>query len=205
MIKFLNGLLPRRIKNNRGIFGLGASADYSTSTTNAKSRQENAPTEFSVAPEYAESEGARKSWWEQLQSFAGQPGYGAISPDWASIWENAQKKVQQYFWGSPTDPGLVGKVKSSAAARGVAESPAREKMIQRMGATESGVLSDMAVQQAQSEAEFAESGRLNYLQQLQTLAGYTPQVAAYTPWQTKEDTSKTSGWGVGLQYGVSNK
>jgi len=187
--------------NNRGLFNIGAdyksSKSKQTSTSTSKSRTETAPTEFSQAPDYAESEGARQSWWQQLQQFAGMPGYGAISPDWAGIWENAQKKVQQYFWGSPTDPGLVGKVKSSASARGVSESPAREKMIQRMGATEAGVMSDMATEQATKEAEFGEAGRLNYLQQLQTLAGYKPEVAGYTPWQTTR--GKENAWNIGAK------
>ena len=186
-----------------GMIGGGIEANYGATTSSGKSRTETGATKFSEAPEFEESKGARESWWEQLQGFAGQPGYGAISPDWGSIWENAQNKVRQYFWGSPTDPGLVGKVKSSAAARGVAESPAREKMIQRMGATEAGVMSDMATQQATKESEYAETGRLNYLQQLQTLAGYTPQVSAYTPWQQTEEEREGTQWGVGanVQFG----
>ena len=186
--------------NNRGLFGF-ASGEVSSgaSGSTGKIKTETGATQFSQAPDYAESEGARQSWWQQLQQFAGMPGYGAISPDWAGIWENAQKKVQQYFWGSPTDPGLVGKVKSSASARGVSESPAREKMIQRMGATEAGVMSDMATEQATKEAEFGEAGRLNYLQQLQTLAGYKPQVAGYTPWQTTD--TKQNSWDVSGKLG----
>ena len=117
-------------------------------SSSGKSRTENAPTQFSQAPEFGETAGARKSWWELLQGFSGQPGYGAIAPDWASIWENAQNKVRQYFWGSPTDPGLVGKIKASVSGRNVQDSPAQGKLLARMGATEGNILSDMAVQQA---------------------------------------------------------
>lgn len=176
------------LKNNKGFLGI------SFGKKKGESKSESAKPIFVQQPDYAESEGARKSWWEQLQQFSGQPGYGAIAPDWADIWETAQRKVRQYFWGSPMDPGLVGKVKASSARRGVSESPANEMAIARMGATEGNIYSDMATQEAQSKAEFAESGRQNYLDQLGRLAGLKTQGAWWTPW-TKGKTSGTN-WGV---------
>jgi len=174
----------------------------SGSKTTSKSRTETGATKFTKAPEFPETEAARGEWWNRLQQFGGEPGYGAIAPDWADIWENAQRKVRQYFWGSPTDPGIIGKVRASAAGRGVSESPALEKMIGRMGATESNVISDMATQQAQQQSQFGEAGRLNYMQQLQSLAGYKPEVAGYTPWQTTDTAQKTNAWDVRAKAGV---
>ncbi len=169
-------------------FSGNISGGYGRST----SRTERAPLEFAQQPEFPEAEGARGAWWEKLQQFGGDPDYGAISPDWADIWENAQKKVRQYFWGSPTDPGLVGKVKASAARRGVSESPAMEGAISRMGATESNVISDMATQEAQSRAEFAEGGRQSYLQNLMQLSNVRTQGQFWTPWEQ----TKSSQWDV---------
>ena len=181
--------------NNKGFLNFGGSYNKEKKETT----QTQATPEWAQQPDYAESEGARKSWWEQLQAFAGQPGYGAISPDWEQIWQTAQNKVKQYFWGSPTDPGLAGKVKASAARRGVSESPAMENSLLRMGATESGVMSDLATQEATNKATFAEEGRQNYLQQLQSLAGLKTQGQFWTPWQTSQ--SSGSSWGLNAKLG----
>lgn len=179
-----------------GFFG-EISGDYGQET----SRTTKAKPLFEQQPDYPEAEGARTKWWDLLQQFGGEPGYGAISPDWGDIWQNAQKKVQQYFWGSPTDPGVVGKIKSSAARRNVSESPALTNMMSRMGATESGLLSSMATEQATKKAEFSEAGRQNYLQQLQSLSGMNPMGSWWTPWQQTD----SSGWSVGAKAGYGKK
>ena len=51
---------------------------------------------FMQAPEFAEAQGARGNWWQTLQDWAGQPGYGAIAPNWEDIWERAKGKVNRY-------------------------------------------------------------------------------------------------------------
>jgi len=189
--KLIDHFINRVVLDKRGLFG-SVGASIGGGLWGQSSETERARSEWVGADEYAETKAARAKWWEQLQAWGGQPGYGAIQPDWAGIWQNAQKKVQQYFWGSPTDPGVVGKVKASAARRGVSESPALENMIGRMSATESNVMSDMAVQQATKEAELSEAGRLNYAQQLGQLAGYNQQGTFYTPWEKTNE----KGWNV---------
>ena len=192
--------LFKLLGNKRGIFGFGASADYSSSKTKSRMEQD---IEFKKAPEHEESTKARKTWAELLEEWGGQEGYGAIQPDWAGIWDNAQKKVQQYFWGGVNDPGggVAGKVKASAARRGVAESPALEKNLTKMAGTEANILSDMAVQQGVEKAKLSESGRMNYLQSLMAMSGQNVQGQFFSPWQTKEGTE--SGWGVGAKFGMS--
>lgn len=150
---------------------------------------------FFRAPEFEETAGARKGWWEKLQEWGQQPGYGAIAPDWGDIWQRAKKRVSQYYWGGPEGgPGLAGKVKASAARRGVAESPAGETMLMRMGATEAGQLGDIGTEMSLQEALFGEKGRQSWLQNIakmsglqvpgvwQTARGYTPAGAGETPW-----------------------
>jgi len=171
-------------------------------STSTKSRMEQ-DLAFKEAPEHKETSAARSKWWDMLQQFGGEKGFGAIQPDWANIWENAQSKVRQYFWGGPNDPGVVGKVKASAARRGVSESPAMEKMIGRMGETESNVLSDMAVQQGLKEAELSESGRLNYLQSLGSMANQNVQGQFFTPWQTNRE--KSNSWDVRAKAGYGKQ
>ena len=183
-----------KLKNNRGFLGVGGG--YSQGKESSRSKK---GMEYMQAPDYKESEGARGDWWAKLQQFSGQPGYGAIAPDWENIWQNAQKKVQQYFWGSPTDPGMVNKVKSSAARRNVSESPAMENSLMKMGATEGNIFADMATQEAQSKAGFAEGGRQDYMQNLMQLSGLNPQGKFWSPWQTS--SSKKSGWKVGGEAG----
>ena len=184
----------KRLFNNKGFLNFGGSY----SKEKSESRTETG-LDYMQKPEFKETDEARQTWWQQLQSFAGQPGYGAISPDWADIWQNAQKKVQQYFWGSPTDPGLAGKVKASAARRGVSESPAMENSLLKMGATESGVMSDLATQEATNKATFAEQGRQNYLQQLMQLSNTRSQGQFWNPWQTNQ--SSGSSWGLTAKVG----
>ncbi len=130
------------------------------------------PPKFYEEPRFEEAEGARKGWWEKLQEFGQQPGYGAIAPDWGDIWERAKKRVSQYFWGGPEGgAGLAGKVKASAARRGVSESPALGTELQKMGAVEAGQLGDIATEVGVKEAEFGERGRLNWLQNIAKMAG----------------------------------
>jgi len=141
--------------------------------------------EWSVAPEYPEAQGARGTWWEKLQSWGADPNYGAISPDWGRIWDQAKGRVQRYFWGGPLEPGLVGKVKSSLARRNVSESPASEDLIARMGMQEGLQLQDLATDQATQEAAFGEQGRQTWLQSLMGLAQQKPVTQMYQPAQNE--------------------
>lgn len=129
---------------------------------------------YEQLPEYPESEGARKMWWEKLQGWGTEPGYGAIAPDWGDIWERAKGKVSRYYWGGPTSPGAIGKVKASAARRGVSESPALQTMTGRMAKEEGLALKDIASEQSLQEALFGERGRQNWMTQLMGLSKMKP-------------------------------
>ena len=127
---------------------------------------------FFRAPEYEETTGARKAWWEKLQQWGGQEGYGAIAPNWGDIWERTKKRVTQSYWGGPEGgTGRAGKIKASAARRGVSESPAMETMMGRMGAMEAGQLGDIATEQGIQRAKFSEAGRMSWLQNIAQMSG----------------------------------
>tara|TARA_Y100000310_G_scaffold329732_1_gene400124 strand:- start:3188 stop:3931 length:744 start_codon:yes stop_codon:yes gene_type:complete len=136
--------------------------------------------DYEQLPDYPEATGARQAWWQRLQEFGQQPGYGGIAPDWGDIWDRAKGKIQQYFWGSPTSPGIIDKVKSSTSARNVADSPARESLIGRMGAEEAGLIKDTAQEQAVQEAQFGERARLNWLQNINQLSRRKPSFVTST-------------------------
>ena len=127
--------------------------------------------------EFPESEQARKDIAGRLQEWGDLPGYGAIEPDWGDIWERAKGKVSRFYWGGVGDTGLAGKVKASAARRGVSESPALQTQLTKMGMQEGLELKDIASEQALQEAAFGETGRQNWFTQMQNLARMKPTYA----------------------------
>jgi len=158
--------------------------------------------------EFPEAEAARQTWWGKLQEWGAEPGYGAIAPDWGDIWEESQRKVKQYYWGGPGgEPGIAGKVRASAARRGVSESPALEAEMGKMGRAEAADIRSMATQQALERAKFAEAGRQNWLQQMQAMTSLRPMY--YQPagmWQgpyaaTEQSYFGGGGGGGGAQTG----
>ena len=110
------------------------------------------------------------------------PYYGAIQQDWGSIWENAQNKVRQYFWGGAADEGIAGKIKSSVARRGMQDSPAMEEELLKLGALESGQLKDMSVSQNIQRTNLANQGKQDWTTSLTNLANMKPQFT--TPYGT---------------------
>ena len=124
--------------------------------------------------DYKEAKGARKSWWDTLQRWGSEPGYGAIAPNWNDIWENARGKVARYFGGGPEGPGLDAKVRANAARRGVADQAAGDALLQRSGFQQGNMLQDLAVKQATEEAQFGEQGRKTWLTSLMNLAHLKP-------------------------------
>ena len=159
-----------------------------------------------MAPEYPEAEGARKSWWSRLQEWGDQPGYGAISPDWGDIWDRSKRRVNQYYWGSAVEPGMVNKVRSSLARRNMSDSPASEDLIARMGIQEGQQLQDLSTEQALQEATFSEQGRQNWLQSLMTLAGMKPNTYMKPADNTMSNVlGALSGVAsAGASYGMAN-
>jgi len=140
------------------------SSSKSSSTTNV----------YKQLPDYKEATGARENWWDTLQQWGSQPGFGAIAPNWNDIWENAKSKVSSYFQGGPEGPGVYDKIKANLAGRNMSEQPAAENYLQRGMFQEGNVLSDIAVQQAVQEANFGEQGRKTWLGSLQNLSGLKP-------------------------------
>lgn len=131
-------------------------------------------------PDYPEAEGARTNWWDTLQKWSTQPGYGAIQPNWNTIWTNAADKVRRYFTGGPEGPGAISAVKANLAARGASEDPAAEASLSRLGMQQGNLLNDMATSMATKEADISEKGRYGWLASLQDLAGLKPAYAIGT-------------------------
>ena len=144
---------------------------------------------------YPEADQARATWADTLQRWGSEPGYGAIQPDWSSIWDNARGKVQRYFGGGPEGPGLNAQVAAKSAARGTADQAAGDAMLQRSGFQEGNMLMDLAVQQATKEAELGESGRKDWMTSLMNLSGQKP---AYS---SGGSTSTVYGAPIGSQIG----
>lgn len=161
-----------------GLFGGGDNKETSQTQT----------TELKQLPDYPEASQARSTWGNILQQWMGQPGFGAIQPDWNSIWKNAAGKVQRYFQGGPEGPGLVAGVKSNLAARNMSENPASNTQIANLGIQEGNQLQDIATQQATQEAQLAESGRMNWLNSIMSLAGLKPQFGGGTTTSTGNTT-----------------
>ena len=123
-------------------------------------------------PDYPEAEGARKDWYNTLQQWSSMPNWGATGPNWNDIWENAKRKVTEYYRGGPGGPGAI--------------------------ASEGNTLQDLAVKQAIEEANVGNRGRETWLGSLQSLAGQKPsfQTPGYT--QTIEGPGIASQLGSGF-------
>ncbi len=141
---------------------------------------------YKELPGYTEADQARKKWWSQLQEWGKEPGFGAISPEWDDIWNRAKNKLTQYYWGGTMDSGLAGKVRASAARRNMSQSPALENQLMAMGMQEGQDLRDLAGQQAEKEAQFAETGRQNWLTSLMNLTQLKPSYVTGTGTSTPE-------------------
>lgn len=170
------------------VYGIGKAAGW----WGKKKKQEPQfyeppPPKFYEEPRFPETEAARQTWWDKVKAWSEMPGYGAIAPDWGDIWGRAKKRISQYYWGGPGgEPGLAAKVRASAARRGVAESPALETGLRRMGYQEAAQLEDIATEQALQEALFGERGRESWLGQISRIAGLKVPgkwqgAMAYTP------------------------
>ncbi len=158
-----------------GAAGIGAGGAIGAATLSKPGKTSSTQSvDYKQLPEYSESTAARGDWANTLKTWASQPGYGAIQPDWNSIWENARGKVNRYYNGGPEGPGLIAGVKSNLAARGMSENPASETQIANLGMQQGNQLQDIAVQQAQSQAALSEQGRQGWLSSIMQLAGLKP-------------------------------
>lgn len=123
------------------------------------------------APETLE---ARKNWLQVLKDWQTSGDYGATDMNWDEIFDTAQKKISQYYGGSAVSPGLTGKIKASAARRGVSESPAMEEQLTRVGQQQSSDISDLISNLTTQKASYTESARKNWLSSLMGLGNLSP-------------------------------
>ena len=201
-------------KRKATVWGIGIGAAslaynvYDSQTSKGGGGGGDVDFQYKQLPDYETSTGAREKWWETIQGYNAENNYGAMSPDWADVWDRAKTKVKNYYWGTATSPGLINKVKSSTSGRGVAESPAREDLIARMGIDEAGMLKDTAQQQAVSEAQFGENARMNWLQQMQGLSNQKPSYMTNVggvPGQGGAGMGDVIGSGLGMASNLISK
>ena len=147
---------------------------------------------------YPEADKARGTWADTLQQWGSQPGYGAIQPDWSSIWDNARGKVQRYFGGGPEGPGVDAQVAAKSATRGTADQAAGDAMLQRSKFQQGNMLQDLAVQQATNEAQLGESGRKDWMSSLMQLAGLKPAYSSGGSTTTKYGAPAGAQLGKGI-------
>jgi len=150
-------------------FGLGGDDG-----DNETGRQETYSTTTRQA--YPEADTARQNWGKTLTDW-GQPGanYGANLPDYDAIYENAKRRINQYYWGGATGGGVIDKIKASAAQRGVQDSPATGVLTSRMAAQESGDLMNKSSEVDTAKANAIEQARNNWLTSLTNLTNIAPQ------------------------------
>jgi len=166
-----------------GALGAGASlyaGSKGSKSQNAMLEEEKRINELNYRPEPKQ---ATSLWWEKLQQFGNEPGYGAITPDGGNIWESAKEKIRSYYSGTATQTGAIDKIKASAARRGVADSPALEAEITKALAAQGSQMSQLARDESIAKADFSEKARLNWLQNLNALSqgtgGNMAQVKQY--------------------------
>jgi hypothetical protein len=136
--------------------------------------QSNAQPDYLQLPGYGESEAARGNWWQTLQDWGKSGSYGANTSNYDEIYNQAAKKINQYYWGGPSSPGMMDKVKAGAARRGVSESPAIDVLTQRTGVEEANQLGALSSEVNTQKANAIETSRQNWLSSLTNLSGLKP-------------------------------
>lgn len=190
-IKFLNNLLPKRIRGNSGFvwWAIPAAIAAGTSIASAaRGNRDKVENTWLQNPEYPEAEGARKNWWEILQKWGSDPNYGAISPDWSNIWDTVQRQVKEYYHGGPLTTGINDKLKANLARRGMSDQPAADYLLMASGADEANKMKDIATSMGEQKSALSEQGRRDWLSSLMTLSQQKPQ----GQWNTTIKEDKTS-------------
>ncbi len=160
-------------------------------------------------PDYPEATAGRENWAKTLTDWGASGTYGANLPDYNAIFENAKKRINQYYWGGASSPGVIDKIRARGAARGVVDSPAIDVLTQRTGVEEAGKLGDISVGVDTAKAQAIEQARTNWLSSLMNLSQLKPSgtwstgQAYQQPQQTGfGDVLGTLGQGA-LQYGLN--
>ena len=150
---------------------------------------------YKKLPDYPEAESARSLWGDTITQWGESGDYGATDMNWDEIFSTAKNKLNRYYWGGVGDTGLAGKVKASAARRGVSDSPALETELSKMGMQQSIDLNDLFSDLTTQKAQYKESARNNWLTSMTELAKLKP---AYI---TGTGTTGGSTYGAGSMIG----
>jgi hypothetical protein len=129
---------------------------------------------FYQQPDYAESTQARQNWSSTLSDWGKSGTYGVNLPNYNDVYKNAAKKVNQYYWGSASNPGLMDKISAGAARRGVQDSPAGDVLKQRSGVEEANQLMGLSSDLDVTKANAIETARGNWMNSMQSLASLRP-------------------------------
>jgi len=134
----------------------------------------NAQPDYIELPGYAESDQARTDWSKTLTDWKDSGNYGANLPDYEAIFANAKRRINEHYFGSATSPGVIDRIKSSAAQRGVQDSPATGVLTSRMAAEQSNQIGDLSVATDTQKAGAIESARRDWLNSLMQLSAQKP-------------------------------
>jgi hypothetical protein len=150
-----------------------------------------------------EATAAQTTWSDWLNQALSSGDYGASDMNWDEIFNTAQSKLSRYYWGGVNDTGLAGKVKASAARRGVSQSPALETNLASLGMQESLDLNDLMTNLTTQKASYTNSAKNTWLQSLMNLAGLSSgSTTTGTTTTSSEDDSLSSILGTLTSAGL---
>ena len=160
---------------------------------------------YQQAPEFPEAKGARERMSTDLQSWNASNNYGLMGPNWDDVYNNAAKKIREYFFGSPMmGGGAMGVVNASIARGNKAASPAAEILKGRMGVEMANKMGDLRSATDLQRANAGENSRLNWMRAMQNLMGQTPKML-HTGSTGTTTAPADSGWdalATGVGYGA---
>lgn len=166
--------------------GIGAGGQYLAAKDAGDSSTKTSTQTSTYSPEQQQALTTLSNYTKGLDA---SNLYGATDIDWNDIWEQTKQKINQSYYGSPTSSGAIGKVKASAARRGVSDSPALQTQIGRLGVQANQDIASALSSLNLQKAGYTETARKNWLSQLQGLAGMSPTTTTTTSTGTDDSDS----------------
>lgn len=157
--------IAQNIFDPAGITGFWGSKKKKKETPSIEDIMDRMKAWERAQPEYQAYMGA-------LEGISPETGYGVIQPDWGEVLDRGVSKIQQVYKGGPTSTGVLDKIRADVAARNVGDSPALGRQMLQAGAQEAMDIGDLSFRTGEAERQLKEAGRRDWLNRLQSLAGY---------------------------------
>ena len=172
--------MPALIPIVAAVISAGGAAYAANKQASAAKKAGGTESGFDYPSDYPETDWARGNWMDTLKKWQNEPGYGAISPNWGDIWENAKGKITQYYGGSATSPGVADKIRASLARGNRSEDPAAQDLMARMNVEQGSELANQATQQGIQQTNLEEQGRQSWLNSMMGLSNLKRGAVPYT-------------------------